>query len=175
MLRVIMGPAPVCWLRCAPGWAPAAGKWGASGLSMAAGRGVSAVQWPAASQAETTRAGPATVATAHTVLHRSADTMGDGFRCPVAVARADENRGGLRCRADARDTVRPLIGRRDYARLPPGCWPRLVLRPVACGRGAVQGDGITKGDGRHARWVLPVHQAALQASIAKGNHQKRQV
>lgn len=40
-----------------------------------------------------------------------------------------------------RGTRLPSVGRGDCARLPPGCWPGPVLRPVACGRRAVQGDG----------------------------------
>src|SRR5215475_14547041 len=35
----------------------------------------------------------------------------------------------------------PSVRRGDCAQLSPGCWPGSVLRPVACGRRAVQGDG----------------------------------
>ena len=66
---------------------------------------------------------------------------GDGTRCRTAVLiRADENRDGLRCRVGARDTV--AFGRARRLR---SAATRVlagpVLRPVACGRRAVQGDG----------------------------------
>jgi hypothetical protein len=56
-----------------------------------------------------------------------------------------------------------------------GCHPD-AGRGLSCGQwradaARFRATGSPKGDGRHARWVLPVHQAAPQASIAKGNHQ----
>src|SRR6266516_6440387 len=44
-----------------------------------------------------------------------------------------------------RGTRLPLVGRGDCAQLSPECWPGPVLRPVACGRRAVQGDGDHRG------------------------------
>src|SRR5215831_3746256 len=149
----IMGPAPACWLNWVPERASAACEPGPSVLSMAAEWGVSPIQWLAASQAEATRAGPATVAASHAGLGRRVDEIKEGFLCLVTglvrlgtvLVRVDEDRDGLRCRADARDKAGPSLGRRDCARLPPGCWPEPVLPPVACGRRAGQGDGEHPG------------------------------
>jgi hypothetical protein len=109
-------------------------------LSIAAGRGGSPSQWGAVRPAEAIRAEPATVAAAHAGLCRSADATGDGLRCRVgvlarggvllrgalvrgggllrgavlvrgAVLARSEDRDGLRCRAEARDTYGPSIGR----------------------------------------------------------------
>src|SRR5215831_15222945 len=146
----IMGPAPACWLNWVPERASAACEPGPSVLSMAAEWGVSPIQWLAASQAEATRAGPATVAASHAGLGRRVDEIKEGFLCLVTglvrlgavLVRVDEDRDGLRCRADARDKAGPSLGRRDCARLPPGCWP------------------------------VPVHQAAPQTGAARGKREK---
>jgi hypothetical protein len=66
-------------------------------------------RWGTASPAEAIRARPATVATAQAGLWRSTDAIGDRLRCPVGMLVRAENRDGLRCRADTRDTCGPSI------------------------------------------------------------------
>src|SRR5215471_4694219 len=176
----VMGPAPACWLNWVPERASAACEPGASVLSMAAEWGVSPIQWLAASQAEAMRAGPATVAATHAGLGRRVDEIKEGFLCLVTglvrlgavLVRVDGDRDGLRCRADARDKAGPSLGRRDCARLPPGCWPEPVLRQWRADAARVRATGSTREGGRHARWVVPVHQAAPQTGAARGKREK---
>src|SRR5215471_14835547 len=177
----IMGPAPA-WLRFVPERASAACEPAASVVSMAPEWGVSPIQWLAASQAEAMRAGPATVAATHAGLGRRVDEIKDGFLCLVlglvrlgaVPLRVDEDRDGLRCRADARDKAEPSVGRRDCAR---ACHPD-AGRSRSCGQwrtdaARVRATGSTREGGRHARWVVPVHQAAPQTGVARGKREKR--
>src|SRR5215831_7945998 len=158
----IMGPAPACWLRFVPERASAACEPDASVLSVAAEWGVSPIQWLAASQAEAMRAGPATVAATHAGLGRRVDEIKDGFLCLVVglvrlgagLVRVDEDRDGLRCRADARDKAEPSVGRRDCARAA----TRMLAGagPAASGVRTPRGSGRRGAPGRvavtHAGW-----------------------
>jgi len=141
---------------------------------MAAGRGVSPVQWWAASPAEAIRAEPATVAAAHAGLCSSADAIGFGLRCRVVVPeRADENRDGLRCRADTRDTCGLSVGRGHCARLPPDAGLGLSCGQWRADAARFRATGSPGRGSRHARWVLLADQPAPQTDIARGKRRKR--
>src|SRR6266487_793436 len=110
-VALLTGPPPACRLSCVSGRALAWAEWSPPALSMAAGRGGPPIQWGAASPAEAIRAKSATVAAAHAGLCRSADAIGERLRRRVGMPVRAEDRDGLRCRADTRDTYGPSIGR----------------------------------------------------------------
>jgi hypothetical protein len=164
---VARGPAPAGRRACLPWGAPGARELTVSAWPRPAGWGACSITWAAAGQAEAMRAEAATAAATCPGLCCKADASGDGLRWRADVRGwADEKRDDRRCRAGGRDTAEPLVGRGECARLSPRAG-----RDESCGQrrvGAVrvQGDGITE-DGRHTRWVLSAHQAALPAGILR--------
>ena len=132
-------------------------------------------QWVGGEAPEAIRVEPATAAASRAGLCCSADVIGDGFRCRAGMLEwAGENRDGLRCWAAVWDTASLRSGAVIALGGHPGCWPGRVLRPAACGRAAVQGDGIT------GRWlsrplVLLAHHAAPQTGIARLKQRQRHV
>src|SRR5580704_10032352 len=126
-----------CWARGEAGrwlarswWARADGRPSTSAWFSAAGWWAIAIKWAAPSQAETSRAEPATVATATRADFLRA--RGAELRWAAAPGRAGADCGDFRCRACAWDTIDLRSGAGNALSHHPGAGPA-VPSPAACG------------------------------------------